>query len=197
MPPADASRRRMPRARYLHASRTRRPTAHSTSDVDGVAARCGATEIHDACHELASELEKGDQLGSLPDVARLELPCAYAGPAPPRQRSTRPESSPHQPKQQQEHHHGDGQQHPPEADRAAGDPLGDRFLLVMLRPRPAPSGSRAAGPGRTGAAITLGSKRNRRFLQRRSSPARSPSLSRNPAWLRSRRLYEFNCVLML
>ena len=38
----------------------------------------GAIEIHDACHELAPELEKRDQLGSLPDVARLDVACAYA-----------------------------------------------------------------------------------------------------------------------
>ena len=41
----------------------------------------GAIEIHDACHELAPELEKRDQLGSLPNVARLNVACAYRKPA--------------------------------------------------------------------------------------------------------------------
>jgi hypothetical protein len=36
-----------------------------------------AIEVSGACHELAPELEKGDQLGRILDVARLDVACAY------------------------------------------------------------------------------------------------------------------------
>jgi hypothetical protein len=42
-----------------------------------LAPSAGAIEIHDACHELAPELEKGDQLGRLPEVARVDVLRAY------------------------------------------------------------------------------------------------------------------------
>ena len=36
-----------------------------------------AIQVSGACHELAPGLEKGYQLGRLPDVTRLDVACAY------------------------------------------------------------------------------------------------------------------------